>query len=90
MARDHQGRFLPGHARPVDPKTEVAAAHSLGRFGNGYGCGHCGYVFLGCRSHGEAVGRLGIHRAAVVECQERRANGESNLVSESEWKGIHN
>lgn len=54
----------------------------MGRFGIGYGCDHCGVVFLGCRSMTEASNRLEMHRAAVREEDERRQRGDSNLLSE--------
>lgn len=62
----------------------VNQVHTIGRFGVGYGCAHCGVVFMGCRSMTEAGNRLEIHRAVVREEDERRERGGSNLLSEDD------
>lgn len=60
----------------------VNQVHTMGRFGVGFGCAHCGTIFLGCRTMIEANQRLETHRAAVREEDERRQRGDSNLLSE--------
>jgi hypothetical protein len=86
-SRDEKGKFKPSAAVEIDPSAEVSQIHKLGRFGSGYGCLHCGCIFMGCRTAGEAQGRLVMHRAAVLEGQERIRNGESNLMEEG--YGLH-